>query len=148
MKMKFAFVLSIFLVAISSYSLMTKENITTTFFLDYQKDPLVAYVTLFTNNKWMVDQKSTIETNKIKLKDLLEKLGGYHGYEFITEKQAGPSYILKSFLAKYDRQPVRYTLFLYKPKGTWLLQNIVYDVDIDSELSEAAKIDRLLTNWE
>ena len=37
----------------------------------------------------MVDKKSALETNKIKLKDLLDQLGEYNGYEFVTEKQAG-----------------------------------------------------------
>ena len=147
MKKIFLIVTSV-LIALSSYSQMTKEDITANFFIEYQKDPLAAYGKLFSRNKWMASQQSTIETNKIKLKDLLDQLGSYHGVEFITEKQAGPSYILKSFLAKYDRQPVRFTFILYKPKDTWLLQNVIWDVDIDEELKEAAKIDRLRANWE
>jgi hypothetical protein len=135
-------------IVMSSYSQMTKENVTTTFFSEYKKDALTAYLNLFLNNKWMSSQQSTIETNKIKLKDLLDQLGEYNGYEFITEKQAGPSYILKSFLAKYDRQPVRYTFILYKPQDIWQLQNVIWDVDFDEELKEAAKIDRLRSNWE
>lgn len=93
-------------------------------------------------------KKSVLETSKIKLNDLIEQLGAYQGYEFITEKRAGQSYILKSFLVKYDRQPIRFTFVLYKPKDVWNLQNFTFEADFDTELTEAAGIDRLKSNFE
>jgi hypothetical protein len=140
------------IILLLSYSMLTKaqitkEDITVTFFKQFEKDPLTAYMNVFSNNKWMADKKSTLETTRIQLKDLLDQLGQYHGYELITEKKAGDSYILKSFLAKYDRQPVRFIFILYKPNQDWQIQNLSYDVDVDTELKEAAKVDRLKDNW-
>jgi hypothetical protein len=148
MKTKNIFVIFLLLVSKLSVAQTTKENISIAFFSEYQKDPLTAYSNVFRNNKWMVDNKSTIETNKIKLKDLLDQLGSYQGYELITEKRAGQSYILKSFLAKYERQPIRYTFILYKAKDNWQIQNLIWDTEVDVELKEAARIDRLRENWE
>ncbi len=143
------FILAFFLLMSNIvFSQITKETITTAFFKEYQKDPLAAYSNVFLDNKWMADSKSAIETNKIKLKDLLNQLGSYQGYELITEKRAGQSYILKSFLVKYERQPIRYTFILYKGKDIWQIQNLIYDTEIDVELKEAARIDRLRENWE
>jgi hypothetical protein len=63
-------------------------------FLENLKRTLNAYAHIFTQNKWIADKKSSIETNKIKLKDLLDQLGEFEGCELITEKRAGESYIL------------------------------------------------------
>ena len=124
-----------------------KETITTTFFKNYKENPTKAYVDLFTNNKWMKDKKSDIETVKIKLTELLSSLGEYYGYEPITEKSSGESYVLKSFLVRYERQPLRFTFVLYKPNDSWQIQNFTYDAGIDDELGEAAKVYRLKNNW-
>jgi len=124
----------------------TKENITVEFFNDYKRNPIEAYEKLFANNKWVNEKKSLMETNKIKLKDYLDQLGKYFGYELIAEKKAGESYVLKSFLVKYERQPVRFTFIIYRPSDTWQIQNFSYDDDIDTELKEASKVDRLRDN--
>jgi hypothetical protein len=144
---RLTFLLIYCLLSIVSLAQSTNEDITSSFFKDYEKDPLNAYMHVFSQNKWIAEKKSALETNRIKLKDLLDQLGDYDGYELITEKRAGESYILKSFLLKYDRQPVRFTFILYRPKKSWVLQNLSFDTDIDTELSEAAKVDRLKTNW-
>ena len=95
----------------------------------------------------MKDKKSDIETVKIKLADFISGLGDYFGYEPITEKSAGESYVLKSFLVKYERQPIRFTFLLYKPNDNWQIQNFTYDTNIQGELEEAAKAYRLKSNW-
>jgi hypothetical protein len=145
--LKFLAVLSAILIAFYCDGQTSKENITTTFFKTFQKNQTQAYVDLFINNKWMKDNKSNIETAKIKLGDLLSTLGEYYGYEPITEKSAGESYILKSFLMKFERQPIRFTFVLYKPNDAWQIQNFTFDAGIDEELSEAAKAYRLKDNW-
>jgi hypothetical protein len=122
-----------------------QEKITEEFFKVFKTDPVKAYDNLFAKAKWV--QKSDIETIKIKLKDFLSDLGEYHGYEQVTTKRAGESYLLKSFLIKYDRQPVRFTFILYKPSDTWKIQNFSYDTGLNEELEQAAKIDRLRENW-
>lgn len=125
----------------------SSEKITETFFNTYKESPTKAYENLFFNNKWMKDKKSDIETVKIKFGDLVDGLGNYYGYEAITEKKVGESYILKTFLVKYERQPLRFAFILYKPKDTWQIQNFTYDTGIEDELEEAAKVYRLQSNW-
>jgi hypothetical protein len=125
---------------------IVEETITRDFFKTYQTDPIIAYANLFSKSKWI--QQSDIETTKIKMKDFLTDMGAYNGYETITVKKAGDSFILKSFLVKYDRQPIRFTFILYKPSNEWKIQNFSYDTNIGDELEEAAKIDRLRANWE
>ena len=125
----------------------TTEKITETFFKTFKESPVNAYLNLFADNKWMKDKKSDIETNKIKLGDFFSGLGEYYGYEPITEKSAGESYLLKSFLVKYERQPIRITFLLYRPNNKWQIQNFSYDTAIEDELEEAAKAYRFKNNW-
>ncbi len=125
----------------------SNEKITEAFFKTYKESPTRAYGNLFENNKWMKDKKSDIETVKIKLADFVSGLGEYYGYEAITEKSVGESYILKSFLIKYERQPLRFTFLLYKPSDSWQIQNFAYDTNINDEIEEAAKAYRLKSNW-
>ena len=125
----------------------TPDEIVDAFFKTYKQNATKAYDDLFINNKWMKDKKSDVETVKIKMGAFLNELGEYYGYESITEKSLGESYILKSYLIKYEKQPLRFTFVLYKPKDKWQIQNFSYDTNIDEELGEAAKAYRLKNNW-
>lgn len=123
------------------------ETITIKFFETFKTNPGKAYNDLFSDNKWMKDKKADLETIRIKLVDFFSGLGEYYGYEPITEKSAGESYVLKSFLIKYERQPVRFTFLLYRPNKIWQIQNFSYDTNIEDEVEEAAKAYRLKYNW-
>ena len=48
--------------------------------------------------------------------------------------------ILKSYLVKYDRQPIRFTFQFYKPNKEWRIHSFKYDGNIDDEIEEAAKL--------
>lgn len=136
---------SLFHFSASGQSKVEDETLTTQFFKTFKTDPIKAYDDLFSNNKYI--STSDLATTKIKLKDYLAEMGDYFGYEEITTKKAGESYFLKSFLVKYDRQPVRFTFILYKPNDKWKIQNFSYDTNISEELDNAAKLDRLKENW-
>ena len=73
----------------------SEETITKHFFETFKTDPGKAYSELFKDNKWIKDKKADLETTRIKLVDFFSDLGVYYGYEPITEKGAGESYILK-----------------------------------------------------
>ena len=121
-----------------------KDSIISIFFKLYKDNPVNAYESLFVKSKWMTAKN--IQSGKSQLKDFINDLGEYEGYEFITEKQAGQSYILESFLVKYERQPVRFTFILYRPLNTWQLQDFTYDTNLTSEITGAATIDKLKMN--
>lgn len=135
----------LFSINVSGQEKTQEESLTTSFFKTYKTDPIKAYSDLFSDTKYI--SKSDLETTKIKMKDYLTDLGDYLGYEEITTKKAGESYILKSFLIKYDRQPIRFTFILYKPLDKWKIQNFSYDANLSEELDNAAKLDRLRDNW-
>lgn len=125
------------------------EEITTEFFNTYEKSPQKAIDYVFSTNKWMMDRnKDGIENVKNQLTNFLGLVGDYYGYEKITEKSIGESYMLVSYMIKYDRQPIRFTFVFYKPKDKWQVQNFKFDDNLDDELEESGKVYRLKENWE
>lgn len=142
-KKKILIILIIFTVTIKNLKAQNSEkDIPTEFFRIFKTDPMKAMDYAFSTNKWMKRNIDGIETLKNKFKDLIPLIGEYYGYEKITEKSIGKNLILISYLLKYDRQPVRYTFVLYKPKDKWQIQNLNYDVNLDDEIEESAKQNR------
>lgn len=101
---------------------------------------------IFSTNKWMKDSKDQIESVKIKLNGTLKQIGDYNGYNLITIKTLGDHLSLYTFMVRYDRQPLRFSLLFYKPQEQWRLQNFSYDASIPDELEEASKAYRLKEN--
>ncbi len=123
------------------------DQIIEAFFKTFKQNPTKAYEELFSGNKWMVEKRGDLETVKIKMQEMLKDVGEYFGYEQITEKSAGENFVLKCYLLKYDRQPVRFTFVFYKPNDKWQILNFSYDLNLAEELEEAAKLYRLKHNW-
>lgn len=133
--------------SISAFAQNDPQKIIDEFFTLYKNkgaDTSLDY--LFGTNKWMDNSKEQIQGVKAKLNGTLKQLGNYYGYDLITKKSIGDRYWLYTFMIRYDRQPVRFSLLLYKPNDQWQLMNFSFDDNMDDELSEAAKAFRLKEN--
>lgn len=148
MKLKFLLFIAL---CFSTYSISfgqkSESEITDKFFALFEKDPIGAIDYAFSTNKWMRNNQDATTNLKNQFKNTLALIGDYQGYELITEKTIGDSYKLKSYMVKYDRQPLRLTFMLYKPKDIWQVQNFKYDDGLKDELEEAAKIYFLREDW-
>jgi len=92
--------------------------------------------------------QDAIQNLKSQLGNLQPLVGEYYGFEPITIKSAGKSFVLYSFLVKYDRQPIRFTFEFYKPQDKWRVFSFSFDEELDDEVEEAAKAYRLPQNYE
>lgn len=101
---------------------------------------------IFSTNKFMNESKDQIENVKFKLNSTLKVLGKYEGFNLITKKTVGDHLFLYTFIVRYDRQPLRFSLLFYNPSNEWRLYNFSYDDSFDEELKEAAKTYRLKEN--
>jgi hypothetical protein len=123
------------------YAQQTPEELVDQFFNKYQTSGvLVALDQLYATNPWMKSNKDALEKVKSQLADFVKLVGKYYNREFIVKKELGSSYVLLSYLVKYDRQPVRFTFEFYKPQNNWRIYSFAYDDSFDTELEEAAKI--------
>lgn len=122
----------------------TPETLIDSFFTSYSKNAGQAVKDLYATNKWMENQKEQVDKVVATVNNLTSNfIGDYYGYEPITSKKIGKSFVLYSYMVKYDRQPLRFTFQFYKPKNTWVLYAFSFDDDLDEELKEASKMKNL-----
>lgn len=98
---------------------------------------------VFASNPWMARQPDELQKMKNQLHNLTGLVGEYHGHDIVVEDDIAGRFVHVSYLAFYDRQPVRFSFQFYKPKDTWMTYNFKFDTDFDDEMAAAAKLDLL-----
>lgn len=124
----------------------TPEELTTEFFAKYEVDTDSAFDFIFATNKWMGENRDGTEKLKFQIREYANLMGGYTGYEKLTEKHLGKSLNVAVYLVKYERQPLRFIFKYYKAEQDWVLFNLKFDDNIDEELEELMKYNYLLQN--
>lgn len=139
---KIIIVIPFLLLTFVSLAQKSPKEIVDQFFEEFStKGSSEALDNLYKPNKWITRNTDAITQLKSQIDGLNEDyVGKYHGYEFILEKRLADSYILMSYLVKYDRQPIRFTFQFYKPNKEWVIQSFIFDGDMDEEVKEAAKL--------
>jgi len=129
------------LFSLASFGQSNPEDLLSTFFKEYAKTPAKAVEDIYATNPWTSRIRDGIETMKNEVnKYTFDYVGKYFGYELITKKQLSESFILYSYMVKYDRQPIRFTFKLYKPSDKWTLYAFKIDSELDDEIEQAAKV--------
>jgi len=135
-------ILPIYLMTLNAFAQKTPNDLATKFFSDYEQNGVsIALDNLYNTNKWVIRSTDAI----VKLKNQMEGLnedfvGKYYGYELIVEKKLTNSFLLQSYLVKFDRQPIRYTFEFYKPNDQWMIFSLQFDGNLDDEIEQAAKL--------
>ena len=122
----------------------TPQTMINTFFATYKTDAGKAVTDLYETNKWtLLIQDDVDKIVKTVNGFTLSYMGKYYGNEMITSKKFSESFILYSYIVKYDRQPIRFIFKFYKPSDKWVLYSFALDDDLDDELEEAAKLNNI-----
>jgi hypothetical protein len=139
---KLFFTLSFAVLSIVAYSQDSPQDIVDKFFKEFEtKGSSYALDNLYKPNKWISRNADAIMQLKSQISELNEDyVGKYYGSEFILEKKLTDSYILMSYLVKYERQPIRFTFHFYKPNKEWIIYSFKYDGAISEEIEETAKL--------
>lgn len=148
--MKPKFLLCILFLAISSsmFSQESPQDLIDKFFKNFEtKGSTFALEELYGTNKWVLRNGDAVSNLKTQMEGLNDDfVGEYFGYEKILEKKLSDSFILVSYLVKYDRQPIRFTFQFYRPDKVWKIHSFSFDGDLDEEIEEAAKLYRFRLN--
>ncbi|MDB5024773.1 MAG: hypothetical protein JWP78_2528 [Mucilaginibacter sp.] len=126
----------------------TPADLSKRFFEVYAVKPMDGIDYIFsgmTLNKQVKDDITAIKKN---LKVTIDQAGAYNGYELIAEKSVGNTLRLMSYMARYDKQPVRFIFIYYKPKDVWKIYTFQFNTSFDEELTNAAGVDKLKENKE
>lgn len=117
------------------------EKLIIDFFKEYPKNPGKSLESLYATNTWASRNQDAIEQLKGEVNKLtVDYVGKYYGYELITKKQFSESFIVYSYMIKYDRQPLRFLFKFYKANETWSLFSFSMDANLDVEIEEATKL--------
>ena len=137
---KLLFVLVV-LISGNLFAQKSPKDLINDFFITYEKDAGKAVKDLYATNPCTERKKDDIDQIISTVNGLSDDyIGKYYGYEIITTKKFSDSFILYSYLVKYERQPLRFTFKFYKPNDKWVLFSYALDDNLDDEIEEAAKL--------
>lgn len=122
--------------AAESHAQQNPEDILDPFFDTFKNDMNKAIDYLFSTNELIEGNQEGIETVKERLEMSRKLLGNYYGHELIKLEEAGESYLRYTFSLKYDRQPVKIIIVLYKPNDKWKVQNLNFDDKVENDFRE------------
>ena len=139
--MKIVFFILMFSATGILFAQSSPQSLINDFFETYEKDAGKAVKDLYSTNIWTERIKDDIDKIIGTVNGFSESfMGKYYGYELITSKKFAESFILYSYLVKYDRQPLRFIFKFYKPNDKWVLYSYALDDSLDDEIQEAAKL--------
>ncbi|MBI5916723.1 MAG: hypothetical protein HY842_15200 [Bacteroidetes bacterium] len=140
--MKIAFFLFLFTTGMASaFAQTTPDEMVAKFFTDFKIDKGNAVKNIYQTNTWMSKASDAISNMVGEVEKLTpDYVGEYYGYSLICKKQLSDCFVLQSYIVRYDRQPLRFTFEFYKPDEEWQLYSSSFDVNLDDELEEAAKV--------
>ncbi|WJJ95216.1 hypothetical protein [Algibacter luteus] len=139
--MKIVFFILMFSATGILFAQSSPQSLINDFFETYEKDAGKAVKDLYSTNIWTERIKDDIDKIIGTVNGFTESyMGKYYGYELITFKKFAESFILYSYLVKYDRQPLRFIFKFYKPNDKWVLYSYALDDSLDDEIQEAAKL--------
>jgi len=111
-----------------------------TFFSMYEKGQKVEAVDrLYSTNKWMGSAADAIHNIKTQLQGIEQVVGGYNGRVQVGETNVKDRFVHVTWLALYDRQPVRMEFQFYRPKNDWIIYSFSFDIDFDDEVQQGAR---------
>ncbi|MFN8430290.1 MAG: hypothetical protein U0V04_09945 [Spirosomataceae bacterium] len=88
----------------------------------------------FASNKWMAQNQDAIKNLQDQMATLTpDTFGNFYGHEVVKEKKLGESYMMYIVMARFDRQPIRFTFEFYKPSAKWVLHGLAFDVKMEEE---------------
>lgn len=139
--MKKIIVLIFLVFAFKGFSQNSPKELVDTFFETYKTNAGKAVQDLYATNQWTDRIKDDIDKIVGMVNGFTENyMGKYYGYELITKRKFAESFILYSYLVKYDRQPLRFIFKFYKPNDKWVLLSYSLDDNLGAEIEESAKL--------
>ncbi len=139
---KSSILILVFFITLVSFSQTQPKDKAELFFKEFKENgSSVALDNLYNSNKWISRSGDALIQLKSQMEALNEDyVGKYYGEELMFQKKLTDSYVLLSYLVKYDRQPLRFTFHFYKPDDKWVIYSFKFDASIGEEIEESAKL--------
>ncbi len=116
-----------------------QQEIDTFFESVLQGETMEALDTLYSTNPWISESSDAIENVKSQLAGLEQLVGDFHGAEELGARNVKDRFVHVTYLALYDRQPVRMEFQFWRPREDWMIFSFSFDVDFDNEIEMAER---------
>lgn len=137
--MKFKAIVSSLLIVLSLESMANDKEIEK-FFKLYDSGKISEAVdSIYSTNKWIDRKSDDIEKMKSQLSNLGSLIGEYYGREELGNSEVNGRLMYVSYLALFERQPVRLEFVFYKPNKEWIIYSFSFDDSIDDELVSSGR---------
>lgn len=94
---------------------------------------------IYSTNPWVAAAKDQIQNVRNQLLSIDKLVGQYHGKVKVDEHNIKERFTHITYLALYDRQPVRFEFEFYRPKEQWIIYSFSFDVEFMNEVQTAAR---------
>jgi hypothetical protein len=98
---------------------------------------------IYSDNQWMSKSSDAVQQVIDRMASLDKLVGQFRNYELLQEKVVGNRYAYVSYLAAYDRQPLRFVFEYYRPEDEWRIFSFSFDDKLDDDIDAAAKMSLL-----
>ncbi|WP_409525707.1 hypothetical protein [Nitrincola sp. MINF-07-Sa-05] len=110
------------------------------FFSLYESGKVTEAVdSIYSTNKWLDRKSDDVEKVKSQLSNINNLVGEYYGKTKLGVSDIEDRLIYVSYLALYERQPIRMEFVFYRPEEKWIIYSFSFDDNIDNELIDAAR---------
>ena len=96
---------------------------------------------LYTTNKWAEQQRDMVQNIKTQFAGVGGLGGQYRGRELVGTTTVGGRLVHVTYLALYDRQPLRFEFQFYRPQDAWIIYSFSFDTKLSDELEASARAD-------
>ncbi len=118
------------------YAQESPEDILDPFFNAFKEDPDNAIDFIFGTNPYIEQNQQGIERLKERFNTSRKLLGNYYGEEIVKIQSAGDSFVRYIYMLKYDRQPVKLEIILYRPNKEWVLYTMQFKDNIYDDFED------------
>lgn len=94
---------------------------------------------LYGSNPWMSRKSDAVQNVRSRLASIGQMVGSLKNHEKLQEIRAGSRFVYLSYLAAYDRQPIRFEFEFYKPADTWIIYSFSFDDKLDEDIEKLAR---------
>jgi opacity protein-like surface antigen len=94
---------------------------------------------LYSTNKWIDQQRDMVQNVKTQFAGVVPLVGKYRGRELIGTATIGGRLVHVTYLALYDRQPLRFEFQFYRPQDAWIIYSFSFDTKLSDELEAGAR---------
>ena len=96
------------------------------FFNLYEAGKIIEAVdSIYSSNRWIDRKSDDIEKLKAQFVGVSSLVGEYHGKTLLGKKDINERLISVTYMALYERQPVRLEFVFYRPKDKWVIYSII-----------------------